>query len=58
MTTITFSLSEGEKEKLSKRAEAVSKAKHPMKLTLSDLVRLAVVFQEKRAWKDIPEAAL
>lgn len=45
---------EASKAALQERAEAVT-AQKGITVTMSTLIRLAVAYQEKRGWKDIPE---
>lgn len=53
MTTITFPIEETKKAALISRA-----SKTPAGLTVADLCRLALNHQDKRGWKDIPEARM
>ncbi len=53
ITTITFPIDEDKKEALKKRAQ-----KTPAQLAVADLCRLAIEYQEKRGWKEIPEARI
>jgi hypothetical protein len=50
MTTFTFPLSAEFKEILKDRA-----SKTRAQLTVADLCRLALAYQEERDWKDLPE---
>lgn len=54
---IGVAMREEEKKALFDRAEKIREQRRTS-MTASDLVRLAIFHQEKRGWKDIPEARI